>query len=282
MGTTASGTATTSQAVRATILVAILVALTNLVSLAFDPRDHANEAVLVVDVCHGVIALGVAVWFIRSSITSIAVCELGFAVVTLPFVVGLWLPAISDLEAGHLSEPLLPHHFLLLGIAVSAPTLRVGVAFLVLFAGHAIVLGHVLAAGGDPALLAHEPGMTLLFTMIAGLMLFTAHRRRQLAQRVVAAEQRARMLADVAGMLLALRDRANTPLQTLEIAVAMLAEDGGAPEHVAIMQRALSRLAIVQQTLAKSGTELAGIAGETAILPADLEQSLRELLREHV
>jgi hypothetical protein len=277
----ASGAATTRQAVRATILVAILVALTNLVSLAVDPRDHASRAVLVVDLCHGAIALAVAVWFIRGSTESIALCELGFAMVTLPFVVCLWLPAISDLETGHLSEPLLPHHFLLLGIAISAPTLRIGVAFLVLFALHALALGHVLAAGADPVSLAHEPGMTLLFTMLAGLMLFTAHRRRQLEQRVVAAEQRARMLADVAGMLIALRDRANTPLQTMEIAVAMLAEDGAAPDHIAILQRALTRLATVQQTLARSGAEIAGIAGESAMLPTDLEQSLRELLREH-
>lgn len=277
-------TTTTTQAIRATALVAAIVGLVNLVSLGFDPRDHVDKTAFFVDLCHGVLAVGVALLFARSRSYSILRAELGFALVALPFAVGLWVPAIADLHAGHVSEPLLPHHFLLLGIAVTAPTWRSGLAFVVFFALHAIALGHVLASGTDVATLAHEPWMTLLFASLAGVMLYTRHRRRQLEQRVVAAEERARMLADVARMLISLRDRANTPLQTIEIAVALLAEDGSSPDHdaqIAVMKRALARLASVQQTLSKSGAELALIAGDAAMSPGDLEQSLRELMRHN-
>ncbi|HEY0253541.1 MAG TPA: hypothetical protein VGC41_18535 [Kofleriaceae bacterium] len=281
MATDELGQTATTQATRATALVAALVAMTNLFALGFDPRDHADSTVFVVDVCHGLLALCVALWFARTRSRSIVRSELGFALVTLPFAIGLWLPAIADFKTGHFSEPLMPHHFLLLGIAIGAPTWRSGLAFLGLFALHALALGHVLAGGADVSSLSHEPWMTLLFSTLAGLMLYTRNRRRQLEQRVAAAEERARMLADVARMLLSLRDRANTPLQTIEIAVALLAEDGGQPDQIAIMKRALARLASVQQTLSKSGAELAVIAGDAAMSPGDLEQSLRELLRHN-
>ncbi|MFT3698131.1 MAG: hypothetical protein QM831_33630 [Kofleriaceae bacterium] len=280
LGQTATAT-TATQAIRATVLVAILVAAVNLVSLGFDPRDHTDKTVFFVDLCHGLLALVVAICIARCRPHSLLKSELGFAVVTLPFAIGLWLPAIADLNAGHVSEPLLPHHFLLLGIAIGAPTWRSGLALLVLFAVHALALGHVLATGTDVATLAHEPWMTLLLASMAGLMLYTRNRRRQLEQRVAAAEERARMLVDVARMLLSLRDRANTPLQTIEIAVALLDEDGHSPEQIKVMKRALARLASVQQTLSKSGAELAVIAGDAAMSPGDLEQSLRELLRSN-
>lgn len=267
-----------SEAARATALVAMLVALTNVAALLFDPRDRADAGVFALDLCHGAIAAAVAVWFSRRRPRTLVGCELGFAAVTLPFLLGLWLPAIFDLETGHLSEPLMPHHFVLLGIAVGAPTRRVGIVFVVLFTAHASALARVFVAAGAGESVTREPWMTLLLAVLAVLMLHTRSRRRELEQRVAAAEQRARLLGDVARMLLSLRDRANTPLQTIEIAVALLETEGATPEHIAVMQRALARLSVVQQALSKSSAELASVAGDT-LSPVGLEQALRELLR---
>lgn len=270
--------ATTAQAVRVTALVAALIGATNFVSLIVDPRDRVDQTVFVVDLTHGAIALVVALWFARTKWRSDLAAELGFSIVVLPFLVGLWLPALDDFNTGHLAEPLMPHHFLLLGIAICAPTMRSGSVFLALFTLHALALGHVLAGGADIETLSREPWMTFLFAALAGMMLYTRGRRRQLEQRVAAAEERARMLADVARMLVSLRDRANTPLQTMEIAVALLEEDGVALDQIKVMQRALRRLASVQETLSRSGSELAAIAGDPGVSPVDLEQSLRELI----
>jgi hypothetical protein len=273
-----SKSAATAMA-RTVALAAMLVTLTNLCSLFLDPRDHANQVVFTVDVGHGILALLVMLWLLRDPASkSVAACELAFAAITLPFLLGLWLPAIADLETGHLSEPLMPHHFLMIGIVIGAPTRRIGVAFLALFALHAIVLGQVLLTATSSATLAHEPWMTLLFSSLAGLLLYTRHRRRELEGRVAAAEERVRMLAEVARMLLALRDRANTPLQTIEIAIALIAEDSAPSEEIAVIERALVRLATVQQTLSRTGAELTSFADEVSISPVDLEQALRNLL----
>ncbi len=252
----------------------MLIAITNAVALVVDPRDRGDGAVFIFDLAHCIVAFAVAAWFARPAPKRVLSSELGFAAVALPFVVGLWLPAMEDFHSGHLSEPLMPHHFLLLGIALFAPTRRSGVVFLVAFTLHAFALGYVLTGPS----LSREPWMTILFASVSGLLLYARLRRHALEQRVTAAEERVRVLADVARMLLALRDRANTPLQTLEIAVALLAEDSAAPDQVAIMQRALARLASVQQMLSKTSVELAAIAGDSAMSPGDLEQALRELV----
>jgi len=266
--------------VRTVALVALLVVFTNFFALGLDPRDRVDETVFVVDACHGILAMLVMLWLVKSPAKrSVVTCELAFAAVALPFLFGLWLPARVDLAAGHLSEPLMPHHFLLISIVISAPTRRSGAALLVIFAVQALVLGYVIRAATSSATLPHEPWMTLLFGALAGTLLYTRHRRRELELRVATAEERVRMLAEVARMFLALRDRANTPLQTIEIAIALIAEDHAPSEQIAVIQRALVRLANVQQTLSRTGAELTSFADEASMSPVDLEQSLRDLLQ---
>lgn len=269
------------QAARTTALVAALIAATNVIALLVDPHDSSDPTVFAVDVTHAAIATLIALWFSRARARSVLAAELGFAVAVLPFLLGLWLPVIDDFASGQLAEPLMGHHFLLLGIAICAPTMRSGIAFLALFVGHALVLVHVLSAGGDVSTLAREPWMTCLFAAIATMLLYTRARRRRLEQRVASAEERTRMLVDVARMLVALRDRANSPLQTMAIAVELLAEDGVSSDQIRVLQRSLHRLTRIQETLAWSGTQLATIAGDVAVTPDDLEQSLRELLRQN-
>ena len=266
-----------SQALRATLLTCAAIGVVNFASVAFDRRDHLDSAVLAVDLAHGVVALGVitVLWLARARVSTRA-CELALVIATLPFLVGIWLPQLSDLRAGRLSEPLLAHHFLLLGIAVGSPTLRTSLALIALFAIHGLVLGHVLATAGPTPTLDHEPGFTLLFTVIAGLLTFTRARRRDMEHRLVAAEQRARVLSQVSAMLLALRDRANTPLQTLEVAITMLeADTAGDDRRLVLMRRALARLVAIQHAL-----DAGELRSSEIEIPVDLEASVRALLDE--
>lgn len=267
-------TTVATEAKRTTLLVATLTALATLSALVFDPRDHADRTLFAVDLCHSAIAVAVGAWFARPRPHGVIASELGFTAMLLPFLVSLWMPPMADLRDGTLSEPMMLHHFLLLSIAIFSPTRRSGVVFLIVFTLHAVALGQALSG---PAL-AREPWITLLFASVASLLLYTRLRRRLLEQRVDAAEERVRVLADVARMLLALRDRANTPLQTLEVGVSLLADDVADPEQLAIMQRALGRLASVQQMLSKTSVELAAIAGDSGMSPGDLEEALRELV----
>jgi len=259
---------------RTTLLACTIIVAVNVASLILDRRDREFLTLTVVDITHAVLAAGVALTLVRAQAPwSQRGCELAFVVVTAPFLAGLWLPQMHDLRANQLLEPMLAHHFLLLGIAIAAPSWRSGVALIGLFTIHALALWRVLAHAAPTPALDREPWFTLFFAIIATMLLYTRERRRELESRLAAAEARAQTLTQVSRMLLALRDRANTPLQTLEVAIALLEEQAPTDPRLVLMRRALARLVAIQKALAASELRSADLE-----MPVDLETSLHELL----
>jgi hypothetical protein len=265
----------TSHATQRTLAsISLVIAAVNVLSLLLDPRDHAYRPLFVTDLAHGVIAIVIAIAAARARAPwSETTSDLVFVVVTVPFLVGLWLPQSFDASRGTAIDPMLAHHFLLFGIAVSAPSWRSGVAMISVFTIHAIVLWHTLTGAVSAPALDREPWFSVFFAVIASMLLYTRERRRGLEQRLAAAEARAGTLTQVSRLLLALRDRANSPLQTLEIAIAMLEQQHRVEDLLPPMRRALARLVAIQQTLAIDELRAADLD-----VPLDLEAALRELL----
>lgn len=260
-----------TETVRTTFLAAAIIAGINLASLTLDQRDHAFPALMAVDIIHFLIAATITLLMWRRTWSTRA-CDLAFVIATAPFIVGMWLPQTYDL-GGDLVEPMLAHHFLLLGIAVVAPSWRSGAAMIVVFIVHALALSHMLveAVGSSPAL-DREPWFTLVFGVFAAMLLYTRERRRKLEKRLSAAEGRAQMLAQVSRVLLALRDRANTPLQTLEVAISLLEEGHDTPATQAMLRRSLERLVTIQRAL--SATHIP----TDDLVPQEFEATLKDLI----
>lgn len=259
-----------TEAAKTTFLAAAIITGINLASMILDGRDHAFVALMVTDAVHAVIAATVAVAMRRVRPWTPRACDLAFVIATAPFLVGMWLPQTHDLESGKSLEPMLAHHFLLLGIAVVAPSWRSGSAMIVVFTAHAIVLAQVLSGGATSPSLDREPWFTLVFCVFAVMLLYTRERRRKLAQRLAAAEARAQMHAQVSRVLLALRDRANTPLQTLEVAISMLEQGDDSRATLSMLRRALDRLVAVQRAISVTQTP-------SDLVPQELEVLLQEL-----
>ena len=134
----------------------------------------------------------------------------------------------------------------------------------------------MLAHAASTPALDREPWFTLFFAEISTMLLYTRSRRRDLEQRLAAAETRAQTLAQVSRMLLALRDRANTPLQTFEVAIALLEQgDRAGDARVELMRRALERLDPIQQALAETDARPTNLD-----TPLDFEASMHALLDE--
>ena len=263
---------------RTLALIAAVIVAVNALSLILDPRDRAYLPLFAVDVAHGALALAIAAIASRARRSwSPAVTDLLFVTLSAPFLIGLWLPQSYDLAQGTLHDPLLAHRFLLLGLAISAPSWRSGVITIVLFTVHAVALWAMLTGATSIPALEREPWLTAFYALIAGMLLYTRERRRGLEQKLAASEARTRTLSQVSRVLLALRDRANTPLQTLEVAIAMLEADERRDEALlTLMRRALARLVEIQQTLAVD--EVRGVELD---VPLDLEAALRDMLKEH-
>jgi hypothetical protein len=98
--------------------------------------------------------------------------------------------------------------------------------------------------------------------------------RRDLELRLTRAEAHAEAMTRFGRVMLGLRDRANTPLQTLTIVQDLLTEDGCVPPRVVTAFRlAVSRLVELQRTI--SGL---AIPQSSLKLEVDLERSVVELL----
>lgn len=106
--------------------------------------------------------------------------------------------------------------------------------FVTALTGEAVLEFYVLDFGRNPFASRGEPFTTIVFGVIAlGIVLYRAHAHaveREMARLRAERDASRRFLR----MITALRDRANTPLQTLEIAIALLHR---APADQALLRR---------------------------------------------
>jgi hypothetical protein len=116
----------------------------------------------------------------------------------------------------------------------------------------AFLLWWVLDLGAlATAATANEPWFTLMFYVVAAGLLTYRWRHEALERRFWNTEIRSRMLTDIAHMFLRVRDQANTPLQNLQLGLALLKAKGESPEITAPMERAVSRLTELSQEFSK-------------------------------
>jgi len=174
-----------------------------------------------------------------------------FTAVALPH---LLIFAVAEVAMAALGQPWMPltgHRLLMLGIGLLAPTgLKLGLGLVGAFALEAVLLWYGLRLPerlGMP----WEPWVTLVWGGAAcGLLVFRV-RTQRIEQRLQMARAEAESLERVARLLLAMRDAANTPLQSLELGVSLLQQRS--PENAALlmtMERALSRLRSLTQRMA--------------------------------
>jgi hypothetical protein len=148
----------------------------------------------------------------------------------------------------------------LMGVALLTPlSLTLGMALLIAFSVETVVLWALNLAGHLPG----EPWVTLFYGVFAAALLWQRASERRLTRRLVQVNAEASALERIALASLAVRDRMNTPLQTLTLSIELLeaqerarasgapparpASDGhGAPagthEIVARMRRAMAKL----------------------------------------
>jgi hypothetical protein len=155
----------------------------------------------------------------------------------------LWLTAApwAQLE-GARWLPFQAHKLSLLTAALIAPDLVVGLVTLGIYSGAAILQ----LALFDPAVRARvasgEPWPILAFTLFSIVLLAARMHTQSLERSLIEVRAERRLLRDVAARLLAVRDLANTPLQTIEVNAALVATVPGAEVYAQRMLRSVERL----------------------------------------
>jgi hypothetical protein len=158
-------------------------------------------------------------------------------------VLALWVSSCHLAVMAPAWVPFQEHKLAVLAVALLAPAeVWVGVVTIALYSGSALLKYAGFDAATRHRLPIGEPWATLAFTVFALALLAYRIRRIAVEQALVQANAEAALLEGMARRLLALKDMANTPLQTLEADAAALAELPESRLHAQRIRRSLDRL----------------------------------------
>ncbi|MDX2092220.1 MAG: hypothetical protein SFX73_30420 [Kofleriaceae bacterium] len=194
----------------------------------------------------------------------------------VPYLMTVWWPQVAEARAGTLTEPLVTNHFVLLGLAILSPrSLRLAFVMIGVFTLQSVLLWHVLETTSGRAL-PREPWLTLFFAGISAGLSWSRWRRHDLESRFAHVASRANALTKINRILLALRDRANTPLQTLEVGLTLMEDrPADSPRVLQLMRRAVAQLSSLRAPVARTLSD--EMAADRATLSVDLDRELAEL-----
>jgi hypothetical protein len=167
-----------------------------------------------------------------------------FLLMTASLLVAIWVTQSRLVARGLPWQPFQGEKLGAVGVALIAPAEPwVGATCILSYGVTAVAQYFTFPDAVRARLPVGEPGMTVLYALIAiGVLAQRVHAARS-EQRRLAAEAEAAAIEQLARAVIALRDLANTPLQTLELAVGLLRRQH--PEATALtgpMERALVRL----------------------------------------
>lgn len=206
-------------------------------------------------VAHMALALTVFAFFaVRRRRTVTPHTVVGFYLLVLPMFPLFWAAEVELEAAGVPWTPFVGHKLVMMGLAVLMPGRVIHPTLLLAGFGALVVAQYVTfdLARQPVVVVAGEPWITLIFGGIAGLMLaFRAH-QRALAHRYARWRAEAEALRATARFLIAVRDKTNTPLQTLEIDAAILERrHPESAEAIGRMRKALTELRELSRLLSR-------------------------------
>ncbi|MDY7226314.1 hypothetical protein [Hyalangium rubrum] len=174
-----------------------------------------------------------------------------FTAVALPHLVIFAVAEVAMAASGRMWMPLTGHRLLMLGIGLLAPTgPALSSGLIGAFALEAVVLWYGLGLH-TRLQMPWEPWITLVWAGTGwGLLAFRV-RTQRIERKLLLARAEAESLERLARLLLVLRDGTNTPLQSLELGVALLQQR--APENAVLletMERSLAKLRALTQRMA--------------------------------
>jgi hypothetical protein len=139
-----------------------------------------------------------------------------------------------------------------LAVGFLTPELWVGAVSILAYCLSALVQWVLLAPDVRARLAAGEPWVTLVFGFVAMALLVQSSRRYALERKLLRSEHEAQALDRLARSFRAVRDFANTPLQTIELATALLrTRCPDSLRELEIVERALGRLRVLDELLSR-------------------------------
>ena len=205
---------------------------------------------------HSTLSLAIGTWLYlrRKNLPSVASLEAGFFVLSVPFILTIWMGEFWGLQKGQLRQPLIPFQLLCIYIAVLSPG-RVWIAACEIVGSLviAVTFWFFLKDRFPLTGVTGEPWSTLVYGLIALMMLTARAYRKTLIQRLEKTRAEAEAFERAARLFLAVRDRANSPLQVINLCASLIeSRNPEETETVERLRRSLSKLQSLTEILAET------------------------------
>ena len=149
-----------------------------------------------------------------------------FLFLVLPLYPITWIGQSSLASAGQPWVPFMGYRvaFFVLAVCVVGP-FYVNALLIAAFAVESFVLWFYLDLGSKPWIIATgEPLFTFAFAVVGALLLFFHAKYRETIRLLALARARSQVLEQMAKLFLTIRDKSNTPLQTIEFEADLLGD----------------------------------------------------------
>lgn len=239
-----------SEARRGTVAAALIAMVGEAAIALIDANVIGAGPLVAARLVHVAVAAAALVWlFMRPP--SVRAAEIAFAFVAIPFLPVLLVSELSLAPLGDIRDHGSWYKLVMVGVASLAPADPLLPSILVVALGmQRVVLRYLLHV---PPIAPGEPWITLFFAVIAVAMLLTRASRREAVARAARVEAHAAALERVTRLLLHVRDRANTPLQTIALGTAIMKRRCADERRVtAAMDRAVLRLRRLSKALQRA------------------------------
>ncbi len=188
---------------------------------------------------------------------SVRVAVYSMAAAAVPLFVIFWLDEAERAAARSLWVPFFGPKTGVLGVALLAPDAWLGVGLIAALALETGILTLVFRLDGLEGMVHGEPWITFVYVGISIVLLKHRHKRLSAERTASRATAHAEAMERQARIFMALRDLANTPLQTLDVNVNLLREQmPQASEVTDRMARAIARLKEMSKLLAAQPEQL--------------------------
>jgi hypothetical protein len=199
------------------------------------------------------------------------VANLVFLVSAFTIVTALWFSNRFYAESGRAWVPFQANKLGMLTVALLAPQLWVGLLSIGGYAGAAVAQLATFSAATQARIALGEPWATIAIGAFAAVLFAYRLKRIAVEREVVRAQTEKAAMADFARRLLAIRDLANTPLQTIAFASA-----SARIEHPEIattldrIDRAIADIKALDERLRAYERELTWMPGEESFDANDM------------
>jgi hypothetical protein len=211
----------------------------------------------------GLILLGL-LW--RRGRTGRREASLAFLAVTCVVATGLWLSNMQFAEQAERWVPFQANKLGVLTVALLTPELGVGLLSIAIYTGSALLQWQLFDQATRARAAVGEPWAMIAYATFALVLLVQAVRRFGLERALVQSRRDAAALEQRARTLLAIRDFANTPLQTLESVVDLIALRHPAQAgEIEPARRALERLRQLNRILSEHDSRIEWRPGDESL-----------------